>query len=182
MDINEKLRKAAKHGYVVRVKALLKNPSCDALAKNREGATALMLAARYGHEACVELLLPVSDALARDSKGITALMTAVCNGYEECVRLLLPVSDALSKDDEEMTSLMWAACHGYKECVSHLLPVSNPFAKDKGGLTASQWARKAGGEDLAQCIDAYARAQSEKDSISNAICPGAQRGRTVLRM
>ena len=62
-DINDRLRSAAQDGKSVELKALLQDPTCDALSKSHEEMTALMIAAYAGHDACVELLLPVSDAL-----------------------------------------------------------------------------------------------------------------------
>lgn len=55
--------------------------------------SALMHAARNGHEDCVKLLLPRSDPLARDSDGCSALMWAARLGHRNCVSLLLPLSD-----------------------------------------------------------------------------------------
>jgi ankyrin repeat protein len=68
-------------------------PSSDPKASDRDGETALMLAA-FGHPGCVELLLPVSDAFARDADGWTALMWAASSGSGRCVELLLPYGGA----------------------------------------------------------------------------------------
>jgi Ankyrin repeats (3 copies)/Ankyrin repeat len=68
-------------------------PLSDPQASDRDGETALMLAA-FGHPACVELLLPVSDAHAQDGDGWTALMWAASSGSQRCIELLLPHSDA----------------------------------------------------------------------------------------
>lgn len=79
-------------------------PWSDAAASDRDGETALMLAA-FGHPRCVELLLPVSDPLARDADGWTALMWAASSGSEQCVDLLLPHSDATAATGSGMTAL-----------------------------------------------------------------------------
>ena len=68
-------------------------PLSDPKASDRDGETALMLAA-FGHPACVELLLPLSDPHAQDGDGWTALMWAASSGSQRCVELLLPHSDA----------------------------------------------------------------------------------------
>lgn len=62
-------------------------PLSDARASDRDGETALMLAA-FGHPGCVELLLPASDPKACDADGWTALMWAAASGSERCVELL----------------------------------------------------------------------------------------------
>lgn len=79
-------------------------PWSDAGASDRDGETALMLAA-FGHPRCIELLLPVSDPMARDGDGWTALMWAASSGSEQCVALLLPHSDATAATDSGMTAL-----------------------------------------------------------------------------
>lgn len=85
-------------------------PWSDALASDRDGETALMLAA-FGHPRCVELLLPVSDPEARDADGWTALMWAASSGSERCVQLLLPHSDADAATASGMTALDIARMH-----------------------------------------------------------------------
>ena len=109
VKINERLREAARTGSEVKLRALLHEPGCDALAQAKDGMTALMWAACKNHEACLGLLLPASDALAKDKEGMTALMWAACNGYEACVRLLLHASDALARDDNGLTASEWAS-------------------------------------------------------------------------
>ena len=107
-SIDRSLRFAAGDGDEAELKKLLRNPSCNALHADEIGNTALMYAARISHEACVELLLPVSDALAQNNKGWTALMCAAFGGNEACVRLLLPTSDALTSDRDGFTASAWA--------------------------------------------------------------------------
>ncbi|MGX4642626.1 ankyrin repeat domain-containing protein [Massilia sp. SYSU DXS3249] len=85
-------------------------PWSDALASDRDGETALMLAA-FGHPRCVELLLPVSDPEARDADGWTALMWAASSGSERCVQLLLPHSDVDAATASGMTALDIARRH-----------------------------------------------------------------------
>lgn len=79
-------------------------PWSDPNASDRDGETALMLAA-FGHPACVELLLPASDPMARDADGWTALMWAASSGSEQCIALLLPHSDATATTDAGFTAL-----------------------------------------------------------------------------
>ncbi|QOL49123.1 ankyrin repeat domain-containing protein [Massilia litorea] len=79
-------------------------PCSDAMAADRDGETALMLAS-FGHPGCVELLLPVSEPMARDGDGWTALMWAASSGSERCVALLLPHSDANAATESGLTAL-----------------------------------------------------------------------------
>jgi len=79
-------------------------PFSDARASDRDGETALMLAA-FGHPRCVELLLPLSDPMACDSDGWTALMWAASSGSEPCIELLLPHSDADAATSSGLTAL-----------------------------------------------------------------------------
>ena len=90
-----RLWRAARDGDVSKLKVLLLEPECNALAKDYLGWTALMHAARYGKASCVSLLLPVSEPLICDWGGMTALMWAASSGHTSCVQLLLPVSDPL---------------------------------------------------------------------------------------
>lgn len=85
-------------------------PWSDAKASERDGETALMLAA-FGHPNCVELLLPFSDPLAGDTDGWTALMWAASSGNEKCVALLLPHSDVTAANASGVTAHDIALAH-----------------------------------------------------------------------
>ena len=61
--------------------------------RNREGSTALMLAATKGHVECVRALLPHSEPLVSNDDGWTPLMMAAHSQNPECVEALLPHSD-----------------------------------------------------------------------------------------
>ena len=199
MDINDRLREAAKLGHAVELEALLREPGCDALAKNNNGMTALMWAAGKGQEACVRLLLPVSGVLAKvsavrelktalrepacgtlikDINGMTALMGAVFHGHEACVQLLLPTSDVLAADGKGQTLLMHAAYFGHEACVRILLPISNVLASDRKGMTASMIAHSRGRKSVALLIDAYVLSQSEKASMEESVrgCASRKQG------
>ena len=181
-DFNEKLRKAARNGSELVLKALLREPGCDASSKDKFGMTALMYASYRGHEACVQLLLPVSDPLSKSKDGMTALMHAAWFGHESCVRLLLPVSDALASDKDGMTALMRAAGNDSEACTRLLLPVSDVQARDSKGLTASSSARSRCNERVGIFIDAYVLAQSEQAAIGAAASPGAPSKKSGLRV
>ena len=102
-SMNEQLNVAAEAGDAAQVKTLLLDPTCAPLSKNAAGMTALMWAAAYGHDSCVQLLLPMSDSLAKSNNGKTVLMYAVSRGHISCVQILLPVSDILAKNKNKQT-------------------------------------------------------------------------------
>jgi ankyrin repeat protein len=79
-------------------------PFSEARSSDRDGETALMLAA-FGHPRCVELLLPLSDPMACDDDGWTALMWAASSGSERCIELLLPHSDVNAATSSGLTAL-----------------------------------------------------------------------------
>ena len=95
-------------------------------------------------------------------------MWAACKGREKSVRLLLPVSDVLAQGNDGFTALMWAAFCGHEACIKLLLPTSMASAKNEDGLTASALAKSVGYKRLAEFIDAYALAQSERSAMSLA--------------
>lgn len=103
-NFNEELRNAAKNGADVELDALLLNPGCDALSKDKHGMTALMFAARHGDEGSVPLLLlPASDALSKDKDGLTESALAQDKGHENIARLievyvLVPIEKADIED------------------------------------------------------------------------------------
>ena len=168
-EVNKRLREAAANGSETELKALLRERNCDTSSTSETGMTALMWGAWFGHEKCVQVLMPKSDALALDHTGMTVLIHAAWFGHEKCVRLLLPVSDALGKDESGLTALMRAARGGHEECVRLLLPVSDVFAVDDEGWTASAYAHSRLHKSLAQFIDAYVLAQSEHAAIEVAV-------------
>lgn len=108
--IHAALINAARLGSDQDVKSCLAS-GCDPLFKDRHGRSALMLAALYGHENCVRLLLPISDPLAQGKDGYSALMLAAWGGSHDCVSLLLAHSDVLAKSvDDEPASTLARGC------------------------------------------------------------------------
>jgi ankyrin repeat protein len=55
---------------------------------DKDGWTALMLAAAKGHMDCVRILLPASQAFAVDNEGKSAIDLAADAGHREVVRWL----------------------------------------------------------------------------------------------
>ena len=82
-----------------------------------------MLAAQYGYDELVELLLPMSDAKATTNGnyyGMTALMYAALGTNEKSVELLLPKSDAKAVDNYGLTALDYAKSRGNNQIIELL--------------------------------------------------------------
>ncbi len=83
------LLRAARIGNADTVKSLLVSPNVDVNGVDADGNTALIEAARFGHDEVVTaLLLAKADVNARTREGKTALMLAAEGGHDETVRLL----------------------------------------------------------------------------------------------
>eukprot|EP00455_Lapot_gusevi_P053317 TRINITY_DN8299_c0_g2_i1.p1 TRINITY_DN8299_c0_g2~~TRINITY_DN8299_c0_g2_i1.p1 ORF type:complete len:463 (-),score=67.96 TRINITY_DN8299_c0_g2_i1:80-1468(-) len=88
---------ACKQGDSYRVNAALQTGGIDVNARNEDGQTGLIIAARYGHVNVVQLLLknPVVQLETLDPHGLNALMWAATNGHLQVCRLLLKYGVAL---------------------------------------------------------------------------------------
>ncbi len=83
------LIQAAREGKADTVKALLSGQGVDVNATDNNGNTALLEAARFGHDDVVRVLLTAgANIKARDKQGKTALMLAVQGGHDDVVRAL----------------------------------------------------------------------------------------------
>ena len=119
---------AAKTGSLVLVKALLFHPSCDLLARDEDGNTALHIAASRGHHElvlelasrCMKELSEVSTRI--NDKGQTALHLACCKGWVECVRTLAAMfpGDLKVKNEYDNLPLHDAALFGHSYVVDTL--------------------------------------------------------------
>ena len=83
---------AAKRGSLVVVRALLSHPSCDLLARDEEGNTALHIAASRGYHQVVQELASrystTESSAMKNNEGQTSLHLASSKGYVECIRML----------------------------------------------------------------------------------------------
>src|SRR5689334_1427287 len=89
------LLRAARAGNADTVKTLLTSPNVDVNGVDAEGNTALIEAARFGHDDVVQaLLIAKADVNVKNKQGKTALMLASEGGHDDCVRLLMQASSA----------------------------------------------------------------------------------------
>lgn len=89
------LLRAARLGNADTVKTLLASPNVDVNGVDAEGNTALIEAARFGHDDVVAaLLIARADVNAKNKQGKTALMLASEGGHDEVVRLLTQAGSA----------------------------------------------------------------------------------------
>ena len=87
------LLRAARAGNADTVKSLLASPNVDVNGVDADGNTALIEAARFGHDDVITALLVArADVNAKNKQGKTALMLASEGGHDECVRLLTQAS------------------------------------------------------------------------------------------
>ncbi len=114
-------------------------------AADREGRTALMLAAFNGHSDSVSFLLDKGAEIDHaDSIGRTALLYAASGPFPETVKLLIARgADVKTRDKQEgWTALMFASGEGHAETVKILLEAgADKMLKDVDGDFAIDHAR-----------------------------------------
>ena len=139
-------------------------PATDIEAENKQGQTALMVAAYQGRLELCEALLARGAEVSHS--GWTALHFAASSGQLDVVQLLIEHSayiDALSPNDT--TPLMMAARHKDQPVTDYLLEQgADPTPKNGAGLSAADFARKAGDEALARSLDKAALAYQKNHS------------------
>ncbi|RYP18333.1 hypothetical protein DL767_009853 [Monosporascus sp. MG133] len=127
----------------------------DISAKTKTGRTALVLAAKYGHTAVVQLLLESGGNIAAaDSGGWTALHFAARFGNESTVRLLVENhADMEARGKNGRTALSLAAEYGHVAVVQLLLDMGTDItAKDDEGWTALHYASRQANETLVRIL------------------------------
>jgi ankyrin repeat protein len=83
------LLRAASMGNADTVRTLLASPNVDVNGIDDHGNTALIQAARFGHDEVVTaLLIAKADVKKKNDEGKTALMLAAEGGHDETVRAL----------------------------------------------------------------------------------------------
>jgi len=132
---------------------LVNAPDVNLEAQATNGDTPLMLAAFYGNEPVVRLLL--SREVEVNRPGWTALHYAAINGNAQIVGMLLEASayiDAESPDDK-MTPVMLAAMRGRAAAVAALRDGGADLTlKNKDGLTAMDLARRHGQVEVIEVL------------------------------
>ncbi|XP_065715103.2 photoreceptor ankyrin repeat protein [Patagioenas fasciata] len=115
LDINGRngLMVACYKGFVDIVPLLQKCPYLNVNQQDKDGNTALMMAAQAGHITIVNYLLnyyPMLDVDKRDPRGLTALMKAAVQGRQDCVAALLLAGADLQMVDpiKGKTAREWA--------------------------------------------------------------------------
>ncbi|KLJ13657.1 hypothetical protein EMPG_11420 [Blastomyces silverae] len=116
--------------------------------------TGLHMAAYFGVESSVRLLLSEKKMDARDHYGRTPLHWAAQNGCESVVKLLLERgADFESKDTSGQTPLNRASVKGRESIVKLLLEKGADFeSKDTSGRTPLNWAAENGCESVVKLL------------------------------
>src|SRR5262249_977352 len=84
------LIRAARAGSPDGVRAILASPKVDVNGRDEHGNTALIEAARLGHDKVVtELLLAHADPTLKNDQGQTALMLATEGKHDDTARVLM---------------------------------------------------------------------------------------------
>ncbi|EFO62170.1 Protein 21.1 [Giardia lamblia P15] len=115
---------------------------------DREGRTALMLAAINGHTEVARLLLE-KEWRMQDNNRKTALMHAAARGHKGVVDLL--VKEQCMQDNNEWTALMHAVQNGHLRCVRELLVERG--MKNNVGNIALDIARNRGYKDIVAILE-----------------------------
>ena len=151
---------AAENGDLSRVKALLAKGT-EVNARNKNGATPLMMAAYNGHRDVVEVLLDMgADVNAKNNVGMTALIAASYQGHVEVVQALLAKgADVNAKRTDGVaaangvTALIAASREGHLGVVQMLLSKgADVNAKTGTGVTALMMASLNGHLDVVQAL------------------------------
>jgi ankyrin repeat protein len=113
---------AAADGKSKRDLLLLLAAGANLNGRDKEGATPIFAAARYGHEDCLRLLLDQkADMNLRNKKKESPVYKAVQGGQSDCLDVLIGVkADVLSPDKEGMTPAWVAAQRGRHEMLRAL--------------------------------------------------------------
>ncbi|XP_051819548.1 photoreceptor ankyrin repeat protein [Antechinus flavipes] len=125
-------------------------PFLDVNQQDKEGNTALMLAAQAGHITLVNYLLnyyPGLDLDRRDGRGLTALMKASVRGCSDCVTALLMSGADLTAVDPARgkTALEWAALTDSFETVVRIRQlIRHPRVEQLSPHYALEWPALAG--------------------------------------
>jgi ankyrin repeat protein len=133
------LHSASRDGKIDTVRLLILEYNPD--SRDKFGQTPLSLAAAYGRDEVVELLLATKrvDVNSKDRFGRTPLSWASGNGHKAVVERLLETErvDAGLTDEYNRAPILWAASNGHEMVVGLFLTVKrvNVDSRDKFGRT-----------------------------------------------
>ena len=122
----------------------------DLEVRDKNGATALIIAADAGHTEVVATLLAHGAKIdARDDRGATALISAVGRGRTDVTELLLAAgADPNIQDNDGTTALMEAVSSGYNDLIGSLMSYgADPALTDGEGRTAADIARQVSNDE-----------------------------------
>ncbi len=152
------LYEAVALGDAARVRELVDADPSLVHAFAPDGFQPLGLAAFFGHEEIVAVLLARgADAStpSRNDMRVTPLNSAVAAGHSAIARTLVEAgADIHAKQRHGWTPLHAAAEHGDRDLVAFLLARgADPNAKTDAGMNAADYARSKGDESLARFIE-----------------------------
>eukprot|EP00439_Symbiodinium_sp_Y106_P036611 s763_g4.t1 len=160
-------------GGSLKIARLLLEAGADKDKQDREGHTALMLAAESGHAEIVRLLLEAGahkDLSEEDPDGdaLTALVLAARNGHVEIARLLLEAGDNEDlPNPDHPTALVLAARNGHVEIVRVLLEAGAKDRRDGRGNTSLMLASENGDLEMARLLLEAGADKDLQDSWGN---------------
>jgi ankyrin repeat protein len=140
-NVNMDIWVGAKEGDVNAVKALIRR-GIDINAEDKDGDTALMIAAYYGHAGVVKALLDAgADANKKHRYGGTALMSAAFKGHIEIVKLLLIHGTEVNARTYDGSTALMLAVTNREESALDIIEMllahgADLNQKDDQGLTA----------------------------------------------
>jgi uncharacterized caspase-like protein len=143
---NVDVMREAAQGHTAVVQTMLAK-GADGNAVDRDGKTALMLAAFEGHTATVQVLVANGvQTNAQDKEGTTALMLAAARGHADVVQALLAKGvDVNLQNATGQTALMLAVVGGHGQVTQVLLAKgANVELKNHSGQTALTLAQARG--------------------------------------
>ena len=147
----------AKKGDAAALEALLQTEEGKALVniQNYEGNTPVLIAAHWGHVACVRQLVAAGASLSIFNKmGSTPLLVAAYNGHAECVAAILEGGAAVDSADRHKRTPLHAACHKGRVEVARLLLDGGADATrgDAGGSLALHAAAHQGHTETVELL------------------------------
>ncbi|KFQ41028.1 Ankyrin repeat domain-containing protein 33, partial [Mesitornis unicolor] len=156
-------------GFVDIVPLLGKCPYINVNQQDKDGNTALMMAAQAGHITIVNYLLnyyPALEVDKRDPRGLTALMKAAVQGQQDCVAaLLLSGADLQAVDAVKgKTAREWAAFTGrFETSVRIRRLLQRPRAEQFGTRYRPEWPALA--ELVAKALSPKSRGKRLSEKI-----------------